>query len=165
MQPHGEEFYWREISIRFRPNKCASTDHAPGPSIASAALKAPSRTCIQGSLECDRMRHTSPTAISTPATGVHKPTSNSAAEHATTSCRTSSVFKGSVSSPAIPSWRGGRLATARTNKSPVPGQPSGNVAKSRCNRAPVHRLPRGSTSSKPVITSFLNPSFGGFRDG
>ena len=27
------------MSIRFRPNRCASTDHAPGPSIASAAPK------------------------------------------------------------------------------------------------------------------------------
>src|SRR5277367_6820653 len=85
-------FYWPEISIRFRPNRCASTDHAPGPSIARAAPKAPSRTCIQGSLACDRTRQSSATAISTPATGVHKPTSNSTAKHAAATSRVPKVM-------------------------------------------------------------------------
>jgi hypothetical protein len=82
-----KQFYCREISIRFRPNRRASTDQAPGPSIASAAPKAPSRTCIQGSLACDRNRHSSATAISTPETGVHKPSSNGTAKQAATTSR------------------------------------------------------------------------------
>jgi hypothetical protein len=101
MRHHCEEFYLPEISIRFLPNRRASTDHAPGPIIASAAPKAPSLTCIHGSLQCDRTRHSSATAISTPATGVHKPTSNSVAEPAATSCRMSGVFRDAVSSPSI----------------------------------------------------------------
>ena len=92
MRHTAKRFYWPEISIRFRPNRRASTDHAPGPSIASAAPKAPSRTCIQGSLECDSTRDNSATAISTPATGVHKPTSNSTAKHAAATSRVPKVM-------------------------------------------------------------------------
>jgi len=87
--------------MRFRPNKRASTDHAPGPNIASAAPKAPSRMCIHGSWECEKARNNSATAINTPATGVQKPTNNSAAAHTATKWA-ARAGKGAVKSPAMP---------------------------------------------------------------
>ena len=86
-------------------------------------------------------RHNSAIVISTPATGVHKPTSSSAAAPAVTGCTITGASRGAVSSPAIPCWTGRIAATVRRNTSPVPGQPSGNVEKRRCKTDPVLRLP------------------------
>jgi hypothetical protein len=135
--------------MRLRPNRRASTDHAPGPSIASAAPKAPSSMCVHGSLENVNARHVSATAIITPATGVQKPISNIAAAPASTNCKTTSAGIVVVRSPVIPCRTSGIAATARKNKSPVPGQPSGNVEKSRCTRAPVLRLSLFSRHRNP----------------
>src|SRR2546421_74177 len=52
----AKQIYRCGIRMRFRPNRRASTDHAPGPSIASAAPNAPSRMCIHGSVGCEKAR-------------------------------------------------------------------------------------------------------------
>jgi hypothetical protein len=135
--------------MRFLPNRCASTDHAPGPSIASAAPRVASRMCIHGSVECEKAKNNSATAMRPPATGVHKPTSNKVAALAVTSCTMAGSPRGVVSSTAIPCWIGRTAATVRRNTSPIPGRPSGNVEKRRCKTDPVLRLPKFGNNKNP----------------
>jgi hypothetical protein len=66
------------IRIRFRPNKRASTDHAPGPIIAREAPNAASTNCIGALLEGSNRRDNSETARKRPATGVQSPIIRSA---------------------------------------------------------------------------------------
>ena len=87
--------------MRFRPNRRASTDQAPGPSIASAAPSVPSRICIHGSWECDKARDNSATASTTPANGVQTPTNNIAEAHAATNWA-ATTGRAAVMSPAMP---------------------------------------------------------------
>ncbi len=107
-------------------------DHAPGPIIASAAPVAPGRMCIQGSRGCEKARHNSATAMRTPATGVHKPISNSRGQ-----LHDDLRWTVAVMIPIIPCWTGGMAVAARKKMSPIPGRPSGNVEKRRCMRAPL----------------------------
>jgi hypothetical protein len=125
--------------MRFRPNRRASMDHAPGPSIASAAPTPPIKMCIHGSCICMKAHDTSATAITAPATGVQKPINSRAAAQTTTK-RTASAGRGATTSPAMPCCTDGITAIARKNKSPAPGQPSGNVENRRCTTDPVFRL-------------------------
>ena len=88
--------YRNGISMRLRPNSRASTEHAPGPSIASAAATAPGVMCIHKSAGCVNARNNSTNAITAPATGVHTPIANKPAEHATTDCSEASAGRGPV---------------------------------------------------------------------
>lgn len=61
--------------MRFRPNKRASSDHAPGPSIARPAATA--ETVMEGQKSVrleERLSQSSRIAANPPATGVQKPT-------------------------------------------------------------------------------------------
>src|SRR5580693_8951978 len=73
----GLSYRWG-IRIRFRPNRRASTDHAPGPIIARAAPNAASTRCIEPLLEGNKRRDSSETAKKRPATGVQSPMVRSA---------------------------------------------------------------------------------------
>src|SRR5438034_7647404 len=65
----GLSYRWG-IRIRFRPNRRASTDHAPGPIIARAAPNAASTRCIEPLQEGSKRRDSSETARKRPATSV-----------------------------------------------------------------------------------------------
>src|SRR5437763_12976345 len=73
--------YFCGIRMRFRPNKWASTDHAPGPIIARAAPIAANTMSIDAPLKSNKRRDSSAAAMSKPAIGVQRPTTKSA-EHA-----------------------------------------------------------------------------------
>jgi hypothetical protein len=83
-----------------RPNRRASTEQPPGPSIASAAPNTPEWRNLHGSEGCDKARPNSATAISPPANGVHKPISNRIAAHAVTTSTITGAGEETVSSPA-----------------------------------------------------------------
>lgn len=61
------------ISRRFHPNRRASTDHPPGPTMARAEAQIPQRTYIHGSWRCEKRIIIWNTPARIPATGVHNP--------------------------------------------------------------------------------------------
>src|SRR5579871_4506832 len=134
----GETYRW-EMRIRLRPKRRASTDQAPGPSMARAAPSAASTTCMEAPLKEKSRRHSSERAMSAPATGVQSPTIKSAEQTAASNCRI--TLDGAVSGKGpAPNCASGTAMIARRNTNPVPGQPSGNVEKSRCTNGPAFRL-------------------------
>ena len=64
------------ISIRFRPNSRASTDHAPGPSMTRLTPSAASKRCQFAPSALEKKIQTSMIACKAPATGVHNPASS-----------------------------------------------------------------------------------------
>jgi hypothetical protein len=60
--------------MRLHPKSLASTDHAPGPIIASAAPMVPNNMLAHGSPGWEAAFQSPRTAASDPETGVHKPT-------------------------------------------------------------------------------------------
>jgi len=135
--------------MRFRPNRYASTDHAPGPIIARAAPKDASTICIDELLKWNERRDNSAMAISEPTMGVQRPTIKSVEQPAASNCK--AIENGGVGAngPAM-SCTSGIAVTARRNTNPVPGQPSGNVEKSLCTRGPAFRLQIGERSRNPL---------------
>src|SRR5271169_754068 len=72
---------YRSRIRRFLPNSRASTDQAPGPSMASAAAIVANRTCAQKSPCSENADHNATTERELPAIGVHNPAqSNSPAK-------------------------------------------------------------------------------------
>lgn len=67
----------RSMSKRFLPNSRASTDQAPGPSMARLNDRTARRTCTSGVLGGSRENatHSSVSAAAVAVTGVHKPAS------------------------------------------------------------------------------------------
>lgn len=70
------EIYRRWGSIRFQPKRRASTDHAPGPIIASAAPRAPNSMQIHRLSQRDDTFRSSKSAVRIPAIGVQRPNRN-----------------------------------------------------------------------------------------
>jgi len=134
--------------MRFRPNRRASTDHAPGPIIASAAPNAANTICMEALLKWNKRRDSSATHMNRPAIGVQRPRINSAEQVAAQNCKVTDRGSAGANGPAK-NCTSGTAATARKNTKPVPGQPSGNVEKSRCTRDPVFRLQRCERRRNP----------------
>src|SRR5580692_58850 len=61
------------IRIRLRPNRRASTDHAPGPIMARATPNIATTMCIEVLVEGNKRRDISEIAMKRPATGVQSP--------------------------------------------------------------------------------------------
>src|SRR5579862_4597156 len=136
------------IRIRFRPNRRASTDHAPGPIIARAAPNAASTMCIEPLLEGNTRRDSWETVKKRPATGVHSPMVRSAEQMAARNWKMTETGNAAPWEPAT-NWTSGIVAAARKNSNPVPGQPSGNVEKSLCTSGPVLSLAARLKSRNP----------------
>jgi hypothetical protein len=133
-----------------RPNRRASREQPPGPSIASAAPSAAKWTNVQGSAGCESTRLSSAPAISAPANGVHKPISKRTAAPAVNSSRRAGDGEAPVSSPAYTS---GMAAATRTSTRPAPGRPPGNVEKSLCTRCLPQRYPVRNACARPKSPS------------
>jgi hypothetical protein len=134
----GLSYRWG-IRIRFRPNRRASRDHAPGPIIARAAPNAASRMCIEPLMVGNNKRDNSETARKRPATGVQSPIVRSAEQMAARNWKMTKTGNVAPCEPAT-NWTRGIVVAARKTINPVAGQPSGNVEKSLCTRGPVLRL-------------------------
>jgi len=134
----GLSYRWG-IRIRFRPNRRASTDHAPGPIMARAAPNAASTMCIEPLMAGNNRRDNSETARKRPATGVQSPIVRSAEQMAARNWKMTKTGDVAPCEPAT-NWTRGIVVAARKTINPVAGQPSGNVEKSLCTRGPVLRL-------------------------
>lgn len=131
----------RSISKRLLPNKRASIDHAPGPSIAALAesaarkMRAHLPSCLA---ECiDIAHHNSARAAKAPVTGVHKPSSRKIPPPAAIRDSTIAVAAGGFPERwEMPPQRRAIPRQTLSSSRPNPGQPFGNVEKSRCRTIP-----------------------------
>jgi hypothetical protein len=124
------------ISKCFRPNRCASMDHAPGPNIASVAPNAANRMGIPPPPAQEKAIHTSTTVINVPQIGVHKPKSKSIPAPAPTTCRKAKANCGASLRCPNPKQNRNVAVTARCRRRPLPGQLFGNAEKRRCKSTP-----------------------------
>jgi len=128
------------MSMRFLPNRRASMDQAPGPTIAKTAPRTACMMAIHGSPECERNRDNAidilTIAASHPATGVHKPIRRSIPAPMPMICRTAVSDGGTSRRLAIPKWISAAPVSSRKRRSPVPGKPFAKPEKSRCTIFP-----------------------------
>ena len=132
---------------RFLPNRRASMDQAPGPSIARAALITANRISAQKLPFPENAAHPSKIARAPPAMGVHKPTLSSRAAAPGIALRNEESAE--VNS-APSSVKTAIAATSRRHKIPIPGEPRAKVEYSRCKtHVPVTIVNRPARESKP----------------
>jgi hypothetical protein len=136
------------IRIRFRPNRRASTDHAPGPIIAIDTPSAANTMCMDKPLPGKKSRESSEIAMSEAEMGVQRPMIKRPEQTAASNCNAAESGRVVTAAPAM-NCASGIVAIARRSTSPVPGQPSGNAEKSRCTRGPVFRLPADCETWNP----------------
>jgi hypothetical protein len=135
----SEVRYRLGIRMRFRPNRRASTDHAPGPIIAIAAPSAAITMCMDQLVPERKSRESSEIAMSEAETGVQRPMIKRLEQTAASNCAAADSGRAVTAAPSM-NCASGIVAIARRSTRPVPGQPSGNAEKSRCTRGPVFRL-------------------------
>jgi len=116
--------------MRFLPKWFASTDQAPGPSIASPAPNTADSMSLQRFPGRHKAAHNSIIAATPPAIGVHNP----AARNSPTAASINSFRKwwGDSTSPVTPSWNNATAGPSRRQRSPIPGQPLAKVENKRC---------------------------------
>ena len=137
-------------SIRFHPNSRASSDQAPGPTSAKAAPRVANKMVAHGSAGPPELKfQSSRSAITDPATGVHKPARSRIP--ATTSITLKITWPSGAPAPnrrnpnAIPAIP----ATSRISSNPTPGQPWANVEKRRRKRPPFQESLIGTMRPSP----------------
>lgn len=118
-------------SMRLQPNRRASSDHTPGPIIASAMPMPASRTFRQGSPDSAIKLHSEKAATRHPDTGVHRPASRRTPPITAAPSRAAGSMDCAVRNPGSPTARATLPATRRNIKRPAPGQPWANVEKRR----------------------------------
>ena len=131
----GARTYRCRISKCFRPNRRASTDHAPGPIIANDAPDVAKRIGIPPQPQ-ENATHTSMTVTSAPQKGVNKPRSRKIAAPAPIKCGSIKANGGASLRCANPKQNRNVAVTRRSRKRPLPGQLFGNVEKRRCKHTP-----------------------------
>jgi hypothetical protein len=109
--------------MRFHPKRRASTDQAPGPSMARAAPRVPNRILLHGSPACEKACHSARIATSAPAMGVHKPASRSMPAPVARTWITARLIGGALCSSIIPRTTNPMPMTRRMSRRPTPGQP------------------------------------------
>lgn len=114
---------------RFLPNSRASTDQAPGPSMASAAAIVANRICAHTSPCLENADHNATTENTLPAIGVHNPTQSN--NPAMPSIRIRATLR-SEASPPPTKWNAATVVMSRRHRRPAPGQPRAKLEYSRC---------------------------------
>jgi len=114
-------------STRFHPKRRASTDHRPGPNIATAAPTVPSKRGTQWSPVVVIICQVSAKAIKVPAMGVHSPGISSKPNPARNAEVTIVGIGGSRHSKEVARTTTADPATRRRRSRPVPGQPAAKV--------------------------------------
>jgi len=126
--------------MRFLPKRWASTDQAPGPSIASPAPKIANSMWLQRSPERQKAPHKPRIDVTPPAIGVPKPAHrNSPAAVSIVSLRKG---WGDPANPATPSWNKAIAAPSRRQRRPIPGQPLAKVEYKRCRNLSLFKVKR-----------------------
>jgi hypothetical protein len=124
--------------MRFHPKRRASTDQAPGPSSASAALMVPNRMLGHGSPVSENAFHSETIATSAPAMGVHKPATRRSPAATASTCTMTGVIGRPIGRPPRSSATPRKIiampATNRMTRRPTPGEPRANVEKRRRTR-------------------------------
>jgi hypothetical protein len=114
--------------MRFHPKSLASSDHRPGPNMASAAAIVAVNRCANGSPSDVTIREISITATAIPANGVHSPATRSSPGPAK-DAKVSVARNGeSLHSGQLARTRRTQPMTRRMTSKPMPGQPPANVA-------------------------------------
>ena len=121
------------MSMRLGPNRSASSDHAPGPAIASPAPRPPRTRCNCGDVGPASTIESSAIVSSAPAMGVHQPTMREAPATSASHCRRTGS---ELAAPVAASRIGGIPAATRSSSRPVPGQPRGKVENKRRRKSP-----------------------------
>jgi hypothetical protein len=119
---------------RFLPKRRASTDQAPGPSIANPTPSIANSIWLQGSPVPHKAPHSPVIDAIPPAMGVHNPAARNSTAAASTSSFSSCVGWVDSIDPARPSWNKTTPAPSRRQRRPTPGQPFAKVENKRCNR-------------------------------
>jgi hypothetical protein len=114
-------------SMRLHPKSRASTDHRPGPNIASAAAMVPVNRPTTGYSSTLRICEISITATTAPATGVHNPTTRRSPARASDAELSAIRNDGSCHSVRPVPTRRTPPTTPRISSKPMPGQLSANV--------------------------------------
>src|SRR5260370_18706374 len=105
--------------MRLLPNRRASIDQAPGPSIASATPTAASRIRAQGSPAREKTAQTARPASMLPAIGVHRP-----AQRRRAIAPSITAIDDRLKLKALPlKWKARIAAVTRRDKSPIPAHP------------------------------------------
>ena len=125
---------------RFHPNRRASIDHSPGPSIARAPAMVASRNQRDLSPGSVKIFNASTRAANVPATGVHSP----AIKRIPTPRRIAEVtvvdIGGSPHNRRPARTTSTEPTTTRISSKPAPGQPPANVEYKRRTRTLSHEL-------------------------
>jgi hypothetical protein len=154
--------YRCEISKCFRPKRRASTDHAPGPIIASVAADVANKIGIRPPSPQEKAIHASETAINVPQIGVHKPMSKSNPAPAAIICGKRRANPEASLRDPNPKQNRNAVVTTRCKRRPLPGQPSGNAEKRRCKNTPLSVLSLGRPQqAKKAQTKASASSFRG----
>jgi len=114
-------------STRFHPKRRASTDHRPGPNIATAAPTVPSKRGTQWSPVVVIICQVSTKAINAPAMGVHSPEIRRSPNPVRNMEVTVTLIGGSRHSVALARATSAEPTTRRIRSKPMPGQPCANV--------------------------------------
>jgi hypothetical protein len=137
------------MSMRFLPKSRASMDRKPGPRAASAAPKVAKRIAFSRWLVPEKANQISTTTTSTPAMGVHSPTTRSAPAPTATDCKTIVCSRDVPNSAATPSRISKIPATSRRSRRALPGQALGNMENNRCIKTPTFRISNPQGGSNP----------------
>jgi hypothetical protein len=144
--------------MRFLPKRRASTDQAPGPSIASPAPNMANSIWLQGSPERQKAPHNPIIAAAPPAMGVHKPAHRNSPAAASISSLRKCCWSGDSTDLMTPSWSKVIPAPSRRQRRPIAGQPLAKVENKRCRNSSRFRL-RGPSEDRNPRTGFAGSLF------
>src|SRR5258706_556476 len=119
MKSDPGQIYRSGTVMRFLPKRCASTDHAPGPSIASPAPNIANSIWLQGSPERQKAPHSPMIAAAPPAMGVHKPAHRNSPAAASISSPRKCCWWPDSTDPTTRSWNKKIPAPRRRQRSPI----------------------------------------------
>jgi hypothetical protein len=120
-------------SMRFHPKRRASTDHSPGPNIASAAASVATMRQTNRSADMMTSLQLSMTATSVPTIGVKSPMSRKTAAAANRTDRTVMWKSGLFCRAELAILTKANPTTSRIKIRPIPGQPPAKVEYKRRN--------------------------------
>jgi hypothetical protein len=139
--PEGQSLFWRGGALtRFHPNRRASMDHKPGPSIARAAVMVPTNSHSDLSPGTVRIFHVSTTVTKLPTTGVQSPSISKMPDPNRIAEIMVVRSGGSTHSSKPAGTINTEPTTKRRSSNPVPGQPPANVEYKRRNTNPLAQV-------------------------
>lgn len=136
-------------SIRLRPKRRESIDHAPGPSMMRLIPTTADTPATGLNRSAESSSQVSMMTWPPAAIGVQKPTSRKAASTTDTSAIQGATRVGGVLAAAIVPAISETAAQIRKSRSPAPGHEFGKVEKSRCIEYSINPWSHGSRPPAP----------------